>query len=329
MPIARLTGLTRFSSFVAHFHKQYKLVDISPLHFTESTSQKSVCYCDTVNISLPEGKRLDLGIELPRKVPEYKRHVLLVSPRNDDNSPPEWKASWQSKLELNPSWPYSSIFTLKNHLKKSITGSEILVNAISMIRGDIHPPEKYDKRVHFYVLPDMKLFKITKDQISEFAHFLSGGSSFNATRNNMLHFEDFLKGADNASIQQISREVSSSFDKSRLEYEYIVGDWALICGHYQRDPRCGIVGEDLIKEIQSRNICKDKNVGVISHIGGHKYAGNIIFYNHAGFSEVSQRSKVDALWFGKVLPTNLPLLVENLNNYKITKSLYRGGLQMD
>ena len=74
----------------------------------------------------------------------------------------------------------------------------------------------------------------------------------------------------------------------------------LICGHGGRDMRCGIMGPVLLHEFE--RVLREKgfhvpeeepsgfgqavtvdgpghaNVGLISHIGGHKYAGNVIIY---------------------------------------------------
>ncbi|KAJ4310805.1 hypothetical protein N0V94_008273, partial [Neodidymelliopsis sp. IMI 364377] len=54
----------------------------------------------------------------------------------------------------------------------------------------------------------------------------------------------------------------------------------LICGHGGRDQRCGILGPLLQSafgtELARKGI--DADVAQISHIGGHKYAGNVIVY---------------------------------------------------
>lgn len=53
-----------------------------------------------------------------------------------------------------------------------------------------------------------------------------------------------------------------------------------ICGHGGRDKRCGIIGP-LLREQFAREFfrrCLDGDVELISHIGGHKFAGNVIIY---------------------------------------------------
>lgn len=64
-----------------------------------------------------------------------------------------------------------------------------------------------------------------------------------------------------------------------------------VCVHARRDCRCGDIGEPLLKSIQ-REIAKRRlgtnwniTVSRIAHIGGHKYAGNVLVYQEGGHSE--------------------------------------------
>jgi hypothetical protein len=89
------------------------------------------------------------------------------------------------------------------------------------------------------------------------------------------------------------------------------------------------------------------NVGMISHIGGHKWAGNVIVYIPPGFStdvstaepdslDVSQRaSGVQpphplagmGIWYGRVEPRHVEGIVEQtIFRGKVIGELFRGGL---
>ena len=71
----------------------------------------------------------------------------------------------------------------------------------------------------------------------------------------------------------------------------------LICTHNSRDTRCGIIGPIINKlftqNLSSKGLLHPENpdesirgkvrVGNISHIGGHKYAGNVIVWLHIVF----------------------------------------------
>ncbi|KAF3922650.1 hypothetical protein ABW21_db0201931 [Orbilia brochopaga] len=107
----------------------------------------------------------------------------------------------------------------------------------------------------------------------------------------------------------------------------------LTCSHGSRDHRCGILGPAIIKafaealEKQDSEHKVEAILGEISHIGGHKYAGNVIIHL-PGYYELAKTinkapiassifsfwdSKVPeetasmsvrsvAIWYGRVLP---------------------------
>ena len=87
------------------------------------------------------------------------------------------------------------------------------------------------------------------------------------------------------------------------------------------------------------------NVGMISHVGGHKWAGNVILYIPPGFStsdtppnltNASQRVYSVpnlhplagmSVWYGRVEPRHVEGIVEQtLVKGNVIKELYRGGL---
>jgi hypothetical protein len=61
------------------------------------------------------------------------------------------------------------------------------------------------------------------------------------------------------------------------------GSYVFVCAHGTRDHRCGACGPPIIdafnKEIRKRSLGKDIFVRACSHVGGHKYAGNVIIYS--------------------------------------------------
>ncbi|KAF2564617.1 hypothetical protein F2Q70_00018400 [Brassica cretica] len=62
--------------------------------------------------------------------------------------------------------------------------------------------------------------------------------------------------------------------------EELSGSFVFVCAHGSRDKRCGVCGPALIEkfeqEIGSRGLSEQIFVKPCSHIGGHKYAGNLI-----------------------------------------------------
>ncbi|KAF2121212.1 Sucrase/ferredoxin-like-domain-containing protein [Lophiotrema nucula] len=118
----------------------------------------------------------------------------------------------------------------------------------------------------------------------------------------------------------------------------------LICGHGGRDQRCGVMGpilrDEFRKQLEKKGIQGD--VGLISHIGGHKYAGNAILYlpptSSKAISQTPASSSTDVdvqetglagsgIWYGRVDPLHVEGIVEEtIVSGRIIADLFRGGI---
>ena len=124
----------------------------------------------------------------------------------------------------------------------------------------------------------------------------------------------------------------------------------LICGHDSRDSRCGILGPLLRKEfnLYVAGLPTDSTpltglsvrdgrlvsplsgtrVGLISHIGGHVFAGNVIIYLPEGFKMASGRVSPLAgmvIWYGRVEPKHVwGIMEETVQHGHIIEELLRG-----
>ncbi|WOL13633.1 hypothetical protein Cni_G22406 [Canna indica] len=112
--------------------------------------------------------------------------------------------------------------------------------------------------------------------------------------------------------------------------EPLSGSYVFVCAHGSRDRRCGVCGPVLIKrfkeEISSRGLHGQVFVSPCSHIGGHKYAGNVIIFSPNVIGEVTGH------WYGYVTPDDVPILLEkHIGKGKIVDHLWRGqmGLSED
>ncbi|OKL56946.1 hypothetical protein UA08_07917 [Talaromyces atroroseus] len=139
----------------------------------------------------------------------------------------------------------------------------------------------------------------------------------------------------------------------------------LICGHGGRDMRCGIMRPVLQAEFvrvlrgKGFSVNSDEvtgtdnaattfdgpthaNIASISHIGGHKYAGNVIIYIPPAFVTTSPSSPASAsvsrpsplagkgIWYGRVEPKHVEGLVEQtIFNGTVVEEHFRGGIGMD
>ncbi|KAL0443263.1 UNVERIFIED_CONTAM: Altered inheritance of mitochondria protein 32 [Sesamum latifolium] len=90
--------------------------------------------------------------------------------------------------------------------------------------------------------------------------------------------------------------------------EALRGWYIFVCCHGTRDRRCGVCGPSVISkfknEIESRGLQGKVSVSPCSHIGGHKYAGNVIIFGP------NVKKEVTGHWYGYVMPEDVPLLIE-------------------
>ncbi|XP_058742827.1 uncharacterized protein LOC131615695 [Vicia villosa] len=112
--------------------------------------------------------------------------------------------------------------------------------------------------------------------------------------------------------------------------ETLKGSYVFVCSHGSRDRRCGVCGPVLIsrfrEEIELHGLQGKVFVSPCSHVGGHKYAGNVIIFGSNINGEVTGH------WYGYVAPEDVPLLLQqHIMKGEIIDSLWRGqmGLSED
>lgn len=79
------------------------------------------------------------------------------------------------------------------------------------------------------------------------------------------------------------------------------------------------------------------NIAAISHIGGHKYAGNVIIYIPPGLRASSSGEETPAsplagkgIWYGRVEPKHVEGIVEEtIFKGNVVEEHFRGGIGMD
>ncbi|KAI1827876.1 FMI1 protein [Xylaria intraflava] len=132
----------------------------------------------------------------------------------------------------------------------------------------------------------------------------------------------------------------------------------LICGHGGRDMRCGILGPVLQTEFE-RQLPKagldvlhgpvldesvsapalpgkggekpsTARVGLISHIGGHKFAGNVIIYIPPEFKDTTGNSHPLAghgVWYGRIEPKHVEgIIKETVIKGNVVSDHFRGAI---
>jgi hypothetical protein len=107
--------------------------------------------------------------------------------------------------------------------------------------------------------------------------------------------------------------------------EVLTGSYVFVCAHGSRDKRCGVCGPVLIgklkEEIGFRGMNDQVFVTPCSHVGGHKYAGNLIIYCPGPDGNITGH------WYGYVTPEDVPeLLDQHIGKGEIIERLWRGQM---
>eukprot|EP00250_Pteridium_aquilinum_P004544 c14747_g1_i1 orf=440-1483(-) len=149
-----------------------------------------------------------------------------------------------------------------------------------------------------------------------------------SSEGDVLIFPDMVqyKGLTTSEVKKFVEEVLvNGGDFLSERKENLRGSHVFVCAHARRDMRCGVCGPVLIdsftKEITDRGIADDVFVRSCSHVGGHKYAGNVIIYSPDASGEVAGH------WYGYVAPKDVPVLLdEHIGKGKIIDKLWRGQM---
>lgn len=107
--------------------------------------------------------------------------------------------------------------------------------------------------------------------------------------------------------------------------EPLKGSYIFVCAHGTRDRRCGVCGPSVVsrfkEEIESHGLHGKVYVRPCSHIGGHKYAGNVIIFGSTIGGEVTGH------WYGYVMPEDAPALLEqHIEKGEVVDLLWRGQI---
>ncbi|XP_050216980.1 uncharacterized protein LOC126667894 [Mercurialis annua] len=107
--------------------------------------------------------------------------------------------------------------------------------------------------------------------------------------------------------------------------ETLKGSYIFVCSHGSRDRRCGVCGPALVskfkEEIELHGLQCKVSVSPCSHIGGHKYAGNVMIFGS------SINGVVTGHWYGYVTPDEVSILLEqHIAKGEIVDFLWRGQM---
>ncbi|KAF1938485.1 hypothetical protein EJ02DRAFT_505414 [Clathrospora elynae] len=279
---------------------------------TRSRPQSLIAYTQRCPAPTCECASTPPDLDIDRKSPllntmaSYSEHVVLCTGQGD----------WVSNIEQEEGETGGFVKGLKGVIGKGGVGfdpfNNILITASSL------PKSEKPGATTALLFPSFKRIPHiphTPDAFSIFA------TAYLKTRTlHLMH-----AGLSTEQKDALLRDESVATQLSPAEP--ITKPTILICGHGGRDQRCGILGPILQtsfrQELQRRSI--DADVGLISHIGGHKYAGNVIMYIPPNIE--GNKLAGSGIWYGRIGPENVEGVVEEtLVKGRVVAELLRGGV---
>lgn len=145
-------------------------------------------------------------------------------------------------------------------------------------------------------------------------------------------------------------KLASKSISSLLKVSPVSQPIVLICGHMERDKRCGIYGPILLEEFNKHlPPTAYPTATLVSHIGGHRFAGNVIIYIPPDFLPTPGRSASSSgdmvkkeknlvphklagsgIWYGRVERESVEQIVnETILGGRILANHFRGGVDQN
>ncbi|KAF9319353.1 hypothetical protein BGZ91_004958 [Linnemannia elongata] len=115
-----------------------------------------------------------------------------------------------------------------------------------------------------------------------------------------------------------------------LAHRWLPKSAIMICSHGKRDNRCAktapLLKKQFLQYLRQKDIYGDAEgdveIWLVSHIGGHKFAGNVIVHR----SEPEEKTSM-AIWYGRVEPCHATAIVEaTIERGEVIRELYRGAM---
>ncbi|GME85026.1 unnamed protein product [Ambrosiozyma monospora] len=299
------------------FKTKYKLTPSCPPPKFDS----GCTYCKPPKF--PADKQIDYSKPLRNTKSNPWKHAIVLS--GDSNF-----KEWPSRFEMDPAGSIiSDVHALKRRILDpfhpcvlSMTSFEEKVHDVDHGANSSGVDGK-EQVVKVGVYPDGIAVHVPRSKVEEFMiGYLTPIPETNE--------ETKLSNPDLFELGEVQKQLRSEFYIRPVEYDYV-----LICGHAKRDVRCGemapliknefeaVLSRDglLANEEADGKGDKEENegkvkVGIVSHIGGHVYAGNVLIFKRNG----------DVIWYGHVLPSHVQGIVEEtIKGEKIIEELYRGA----
>ncbi|KAL5327295.1 hypothetical protein ACEPPN_004989 [Leptodophora sp. 'Broadleaf-Isolate-01'] len=296
---------------------------------------------------MPEGLPIDHSKPLNGTMAPYAEQVLICTGKDD----------WESKIEdenagdnlaadIKELMGRGGVFSDPYH-NVSITNTSF--------PSSLPPSRPEIQSTSAYLVPSFKyipfLPRVSFDSVQALVKGYLLPTKLHPMHDNLspIHKDRLLRSEDQGRLLYGVRDVKDVL--------------VLVCGHGGRDMRCGVLGPVLKGEFERQleevdvSVLKghvdvtenthrplleteeqrgletrsSARVGLISHIGGHKFAGNVILYIPPGMKTVDGKPNELAgcgIWYGRVEPKHVEGIVrETVLGGKVIEDLFRGGIR--
>ncbi|KAL2074246.1 hypothetical protein VTL71DRAFT_8024 [Oculimacula yallundae] len=318
--------------------------DTNPPFPTVSTCPSPTCSCASMP-PMPEGLPIDHSKPLNGTMAPYAEQVLICTGKDD----------WMSRIEEENSGDNLAA-DIKELIGRGGVYSDpynnVSVTNASFPSSVLSRPEVQSTSA--YLLPSFKyipfLPRVSFDAVQALVKGYLLPTTLNPMHDNLspIHKDRLLRSEDQGRLLYGVRDVKDVL--------------VLICGHGGRDMRCGILGPVLREEFETQfgsvdvqvlkapveiedenekaqpvlgnedsDIKRSARVGLISHIGGHQFAGNMIIYIPPGTKTADGKANELAgcgIWYGRVEPKHVEGIIrETVLGGKVIEDLFRGGIR--
>ncbi|CAK9437478.1 uncharacterized protein LODBEIA_P18560 [Lodderomyces beijingensis] len=264
--------------------------------------------CTFCEPTFPPDKQINFDQPLDRSGAIPTKHVMSLT--THDNKMDEFPSrieDWQGTLAHEVKQLKAQI-----PLAEGVSVSSIVLDHHQSVLLRYGVTKSSDQLVFLY--PEMKAIKFDIRHTDQFMQkYLSSPTPHKV-------YNPFVKSTGTTEGRAKIAVDDANFTEMELDKDLIV-----TCGQTERDIRCGILGplitEEFDKVLTQEGLRHECYVGQITHIGGHAFAGNVLYYpRHC-------ESSRDFIWYGRVFPKDVQGLVEEtVKEKKIVAGLFRGDL---
>lgn len=257
-------------------------------------------FCEVPEFPLDKQINYEKSLNLTASQPWKYVLNILHGVRTFDEMP--------SKINLVPGSFANEFESLKRE-RLSPMHPVLVSNIITRDHKSLNDEEKY----HVIIYPEGKSVLFRKEHLPQFFdHYLVPDE---------VPIENVYNPFKSEELKVVKRSLKN---QDLFTEEDVTKDLVLVCGHGQRDVRCGKLGpileEEFLNVLKYEELDEIVDVGLITHVGGHAYAGNVIY-----FPKASDLASVT--WYGRVFPQNVQGIVkETIIGKRIISELYRGDV---